>query len=59
MLPFMEFCQVNKREVIAIKAVTFFSNDEIRTKVTLSTGKTFTVTLSDNFRNEFMKKITT
>ncbi len=59
MLPCMEFCQVNKREAIAIKAVTFFSNDEITTKVMLSTGKPLLVTLSDNFRNDFMEKITT
>lgn len=59
MLPFMEFCQVNKREVISIKAVTYFSNDEISTKVMLSSGKPLIVTLSDNFRNEFIKKITT
>lgn len=58
MLPFMEFCQVNKREAIALKAVTYFSNDEISTKVMLSTDKPLMVTLSDNFRNEFIKKIT-
>jgi len=59
MLPIAGFCQVNKREAIAIKAVAFFSNDEIRTKITLPTGKPLSVTLSDNFKNEFMKKTTT
>ncbi|MDO9634526.1 MAG: response regulator transcription factor [Paludibacter sp.] len=59
MLPSLEFCQVNKREAIAIKSVAYFSNDEISTKVLLSSGKPLMVTLSDNFRNEFMKKITT
>lgn len=58
MLPAMEFCQVNKSEAIALKAVTVFSNDEIRTKVMLSGGKPLVVTLSDNFRNDFVKKIT-
>ena len=59
MLPISDFCQVNKREAIAIKAVTFFSNDEITTKVLHPSGKPLIVTLSDNFRTEFMKKVIT
>jgi DNA-binding LytR/AlgR family response regulator len=58
-LPLLDFCQVNKKEVIAINAITFFNHDEITTKVTLANGKPLMVTLSDNFRNEFKKKITT
>lgn len=58
MLPTSDFCQVNKREAIAIKAVTFFSNEEINTKVILTSGRPLIVTLSDNFRNEFMKRVT-
>ena len=58
MLPTTDFCQVNKKEVIAIKAVSFFSNDEITTKMLLSGGKPLIITLSDNFRSEFMKKVT-
>ena len=57
MLPAPDFCQVNKREAIAIKAVTFFSNDEITTKVMFPTGKPLIITLSDNYRDEFLKKI--
>lgn len=58
MLPISDFCQVNKREAVAIKAVSFFSNDEITTKVILASGKPLIVTLSDNFRNEFIKRVT-
>lgn len=58
MLPSNAFSQVNKREVIAIKAISFFSNDEITTKIVMPTGKSLAVTLSDNFRAEFIKKVT-
>ena len=58
MLPSNAFSQVNKREVIAIKAISFFSNDEITTKIIMTTGKPLMITLSDNFRAEFIKKVT-
>lgn len=56
-LPEADFCQVNKREAISIKSVAFFSNDEITTRLKLPSGKPLTLTLSDSFRDEFMKKV--
>lgn len=58
MLPVMDFCQVNKREALAIKTVAFFSNDEITTRINLSSGKPLVVTLSENFRSVFQSKVT-
>jgi DNA-binding LytR/AlgR family response regulator len=56
-LPAMEFCQVNKREAISIKAVAYFSSDEITTRIKHSSGKPLSLTLSDSYRDEFMKKV--
>ena len=59
LLPAGDFCQVNKREALSIKAVAFFSNDEITTRINSSAGKPLVVTLSENFRNVFLSKIGT
>jgi DNA-binding LytR/AlgR family response regulator len=56
-LPYMDFCQVNKREAISIKAVAFFTNEEIATKITLSSGKQLVIHLSVSYKKEFLKKI--
>jgi len=58
-LPYMDFCQVNKREVISIKAVAFFTNEEITTRIAPPTGKQLIVHLSDCYKNEFLRKIST
>lgn len=58
LLPDSDFCQVNKREAVAIRAVSFFSNDEITTKLIISKSKPLVITLSDNYRSEFIRKIT-
>ena len=56
-LPYMDFCQVNKREAISIKAVSFFTNEEISTRISLPHMKQLIVHLSDSFRQEFLKKV--
>lgn len=56
-LPYLDFCQVNKREAISIKTVTFFTNEEITTKISLPSGKQLIVHLSDVYKNEFLRKI--
>jgi len=56
-LPYMDFCQINKREAISIKAVVFFTNEEITTKIALPSGKQLVVHLSESYKNEFLKKI--
>jgi len=58
-LPYMDFCQINKREAISIKAIVFFTNEEITTRLLLPSGKQLIVHLSDSYKNEFMKKIGT
>lgn len=56
-LPHAEFCQVNKKEIIALKTVQFFSHDEITTSLTDENGKKKTVVLTDNFRSDFLRLV--
>lgn len=56
-LPEMEFCQVNKREAISIKTVAYFSSDEITTRIKHPSGKPMNITLSESYKDEFMKKV--
>ena len=56
-LPLNEFGQVNKKEVLALRAVQFFSHDEITTKIIQTSGKPLVITLGDAFRESFLKKI--
>jgi DNA-binding LytR/AlgR family response regulator len=57
LLPVNEFCRVNKREMIALKAVQVFSFDEITTNLVNEQNKTIKLSLSANFRNEFLQKV--
>jgi two-component SAPR family response regulator len=56
-LPENDFCQVNKKEVLALRAVQFFSHDEITTKIIHSTGRPLVLTLGDAYRENFLKKV--
>jgi DNA-binding LytR/AlgR family response regulator len=56
-LPVRQFCRVNKREIIALNAVRFFSHDEITTSVLLPSGKPLVLTLGDAYRNDFLQRL--
>lgn len=57
-MPYIDFCQINKKEVISVQSVSYFTNEEITTKITLPTGKQLILHLSETYKNEFLKKIT-
>lgn len=57
MLPTPEFCRINKKAVIAIKHVQFYSHDEITADVIHSDGKNYTFPLSEIYRNDFIKLV--
>lgn len=57
LLPNNIFSQVNKKEMIALKAVKVFSFDEITTSVEDQTGKVIKLALSEVYRNEFLSKV--
>ena len=56
-LPSDQFSRINKKELVAIKSVHFFSHDEITTSIPQSTGKPLVLTLSESYRQEFIGKI--
>jgi two-component system LytT family response regulator len=58
-LPSNQFCRVNKKDIIALKAVSFFSHAEIVSNVKDESGKDIKITLSDNFRKDFIDKTST
>jgi len=55
LLPSCQFCQVNKREIISLTAVRFFSHDEITTNLMVGNNP-LVLHLSEAYRNEFMRK---
>lgn len=57
MLPDAEFCRINKKAIIALRHVQFYSHDEITADITHPDGKNFTFPLSEIYRNDFMKKV--
>ncbi|MFI5203512.1 MAG: LytR/AlgR family response regulator transcription factor [Flavobacteriales bacterium] len=56
LLPAENFCQVNKKEIIAIDTVRFFSHTKIVSTVKTKEGQDITLVLSDNFRQAFLQK---
>jgi len=56
-LPEPDFCQVNKKEVIALRSVQFFAHDEITTNIIQSSGKPLVITLGDVYREDFLQKV--
>lgn len=57
MLPAPEFCRINKKAVIAIKHVQYYSHDEITADVMHTDGKNYTFPLSEIYRNDFIKLV--
>ncbi len=56
LLPSSEFCRVNKKELIAIIAVQYYSNDQITTGIFIQPEKQLTLTLGETYRNDFLGK---
>lgn len=55
-LPVASFCRINKKEMIALKAVQAFTYQQIVTEIKIA-GKPLMVYLSDNYRLDFMNKL--
>ncbi len=54
LLPAGQFCQVNKKEIIAVKAVTSFSAGEITTSI-IKNGKPLRFALSQAYKAHFLQ----
>lgn len=57
LLPAEEFCRINKKELIALKSVLYFSGDHITINSFIPSGKPLMLTLGEAFRNDFINKI--
>lgn len=57
LLPAEEFCRINKKELVAVKSVLYFSGDHITINSFNSSGKPLMLSLGDAFRGDFMRKI--
>jgi DNA-binding LytR/AlgR family response regulator len=55
-LPPDSFCRVNKKDILSLKAVKFFTHDEIITNIHDAYGNELKLTLSDSFRKDFIAK---
>ena len=56
-LPETAFCRVNKKEIVAIKAIKFFNHNEIVLHSLDKNEKNNTLLLSETYRADFIKKI--
>lgn len=56
-LPSSKFCRINKKDVIALKAVQHFTSDEIKTSILGKNDQPLTLPLSDVFSEEFKSKL--
>lgn len=57
LLPERKFCQINKKEVIAIRFVQYFSHDEVSTSIIHSSGRPMVFTLGHVYRKDFLRKV--
>jgi DNA-binding LytR/AlgR family response regulator len=55
-LPSDQFCRVNKKELISLNKVLYFSNDQITTNIFLHSEKPLVLTLGETYRDEFIMK---
>lgn len=56
-LPDVDFCRINKKEVIALKRVHFFNHNEITLSERDVNGKKITLSLSETYRSDFLLKV--
>ena len=55
-LPPDQFCRVNKKELISLNKVLYFSNNQITTNIFLQSEKPLVLTLGETYRDEFIIK---
>lgn len=55
-LPMEQFCRINKKEIVAIKAVHSFSHNELVLKNKSKTGYSIRLSLSETYRTSFLKQ---
>ena len=56
-LPEADFCRINKKEIVAVKAIKFFNHNEIVLHHLEKNEKNSTLILSETYRADFLKKV--
>lgn len=56
-LPEADFCRINKKEIVAVKAIKFFNHNEIVLRHIEENNKNTTLILSETYRSDFLKKV--
>jgi DNA-binding LytR/AlgR family response regulator len=56
-LPETDFCRINKKEILAVKAIKFFNHNEIVLHHLEENNKNTTLILSETYRSDFLKKV--
>jgi DNA-binding LytR/AlgR family response regulator len=59
LLPSTGFCRINKKELIAISELKFFSHNEIILRLEDKNGKNITLALSETYRSDFLNHVKT
>lgn len=57
LLPEGQFCQINKKEIVALKSIHFFSHNEITMRIPGENGQPLVVTLSETYRKNLIQHI--
>lgn len=52
----VRFCRINKKEIIAVSIVNFFTHDEITTNIMLPNGKPLVLSLGLSFKDDFLTR---
>ncbi|MTH16971.1 response regulator transcription factor [Flavobacterium sp. LC2016-01] len=56
-LPEADFCRINKKEIVAVKAIKFFNHNEIVLHHLEENNKNASLILSETYRADFLKKV--
>lgn len=56
-LPEMQFCRINKKEIISMNIISSFSHDEIKTNFNIGTDAPLTFNLSEIYKTAFIQKV--
>ena len=56
-LPETDFCRINKKEIVAVKAIKFFNHNEIVLHHLEKNDKNSTLILSETYRSDFLSKV--
>ncbi|QOG03514.1 LytTR family DNA-binding domain-containing protein [Flavobacterium sp. MDT1-60] len=56
-LPEADFCRINKKEIVAVKAIKFFNHNEIVLHHLEENHKNTTLILSETYRSDFLKRV--